>query len=79
MGEANTSGAPCSRVFLCFCVVRRRIYIVLRRRVYDPPQHERAVVYFQRALRLDRRFLCAWTLMGHEFIEMKNTAAAIEA
>ena len=29
-------------------------------------QHERAVTYFQRALRLDRRFLCAWTLMGHE-------------
>lgn len=42
-------------------------------------QHERAVIYFQRALRLDRRCLSAWTLMGHEFIEMKNTAAAIEA
>lgn len=42
-------------------------------------QHDKAVAYFQRALRLDRKFLCAWTLMGHEFIEMKNTHAAIEA
>ena len=42
-------------------------------------QHERAVLYFRRALRLDRTCLSAWTLMGHEYIEMKNTAAAIEA
>merc|ERR1711924_412841 len=37
-------------------------------------QHERAVLYFRRALRLDRTCLSAWTLMGHEYIEMKNTA-----
>ena len=42
-------------------------------------RHERAVVYFQRALKLDRTYLSAWTLMGHEFVEMKNTAAAVEA
>uniref|UniRef100_A0A7S2WAH8 Cdc23 domain-containing protein n=1 Tax=Mucochytrium quahogii TaxID=96639 RepID=A0A7S2WAH8_9STRA len=42
-------------------------------------QHERAVIYFKRALRLNRRYLSAWTLMGHEFVEMKNTEAAIEA
>ncbi|EKU21502.1 anaphase-promoting complex subunit 8, partial [Nannochloropsis gaditana CCMP526] len=42
-------------------------------------QHERAVLYFQRALRLNRKFLFAWTLMGHGFLEMKNTGAAIEA
>ena len=41
-------------------------------------QHERAVLYFQRALRLNRAFLFAWTLMGHGFLEMKNTGAAIE-
>jgi len=41
--------------------------------------HEKAVHSFQRALRLDPRCLSAWTLMGHEFVEMKNTAAAIEA
>ena len=37
------------------------------------------VLYFARALRLDRRFLSAWTLMGHEYVELKQTEAAIEA
>lgn len=40
--------------------------------------HERAVTHFRRALAVDRRFLAAWTLMGHEYVEMKNTAAAIQ-
>ncbi|KAF7507304.1 hypothetical protein GJ744_010738 [Endocarpon pusillum] len=42
-------------------------------------QHEKAVMYFRRALTLDKNFLSAWTLMGHEYIEMKNTHAAIES
>ena len=41
-------------------------------------EHEKAVMYFRRALTLDRNFLSAWTLMGHEYVEMKNTQAAIE-
>lgn len=41
--------------------------------------HEKAVMYFRRALVLDRSFLSAWTLMGHEFVEMKNTHAAIDS
>lgn len=41
-------------------------------------QHERAVTYFQRALRLDSSYLSAWTLMGHEFMELRNTAAAVQ-
>lgn len=41
--------------------------------------HEKAVMYFCRALTLDRSFLSAWTLMGHEYIELKNTHAAIES
>ncbi|KAL6183203.1 hypothetical protein ACLB2K_044614 [Fragaria x ananassa] len=41
--------------------------------------HEKAVLYFRRALKLDRNYLSAWTLMGHEFIEMKNTPAAVDA
>lgn len=41
--------------------------------------HEKAVMYFRRALTLDRSFLSAWTLMGHEYIELKNTHAAIES
>ncbi|KIW18048.1 hypothetical protein PV08_02335 [Exophiala spinifera] len=42
-------------------------------------QHEKAVLYFRRALTLDRNFLAAWTLMGHEYVELKNTHAAIES
>ncbi|KAL8727206.1 MAG: hypothetical protein Q9181_005791 [Wetmoreana brouardii] len=42
-------------------------------------EHEKAVMYFRRALTLDRHFLAAWTLMGHEYVEMKNTHAAIES
>ena len=42
-------------------------------------QHEKAVTYFRRALKLNRKYLSAWTLMGHEYVEMKNPEAAIEA
>ncbi|KAI2650928.1 hypothetical protein H4Q32_018911 [Labeo rohita] len=42
-------------------------------------QHEKAALYFQRALKLNPRCLGAWTLMGHEYMEMKNTSAAIQA
>eukprot|EP00095_Tigriopus_kingsejongensis_P008399 snap_masked-scaffold9_size846264-processed-gene-4.16 protein:Tk08399 transcript:snap_masked-scaffold9_size846264-processed-gene-4.16-mRNA-1 annotation:"cell division cycle protein 23-like protein" len=41
-------------------------------------QHDKAVTYFQRALKLNPNYLSAWTLMGHEFIELKNTNAAIQ-
>lgn len=36
-----------------------------------------ALLYFQRALKLDSHFLSAWTLMGHEYVEIQNCAAAI--
>lgn len=42
-------------------------------------EHEKAVLYFQRALKLNPQYLSAWTLMGHEYIELHNTAAAISA
>lgn len=42
-------------------------------------QHEKAVLYFRRALKLNRKYLSAWTLMGHEYVELKNTPAAIDA
>ncbi len=41
--------------------------------------HAKAVTYFKRAIKLDHRFLSAWTLMGHEYLEMKNTQSAIES
>ena len=46
---------------------------------YAQGQHEKAVEYFRRALRLNGSYLAAWTLMGHEYMEMKNTPAAIGA
>ncbi|XP_040581553.1 anaphase-promoting complex subunit 8 isoform X1 [Lepeophtheirus salmonis] len=42
-------------------------------------QHEKAVVSFQRALKLNPYYLSAWTLMGHEFMELKNITAAIQS
>ena len=41
--------------------------------------HDKAVLYLGRALKLNRRYLAAWTLMGHEYVELKNTAAAVSA
>eukprot|EP01031_Cornospumella_fuschlensis_P026318 gene26318-31794_t len=40
-------------------------------------QHDKAVVYFQRALRLSPMYVSAYTLMGHEFIELHNISMAI--
>ncbi|KAF9111779.1 anaphase-promoting complex component apc8 [Mortierella sp. AM989] len=42
-------------------------------------EHEKAVVYFKRALRFNRGYASAWTLLGHEYLEMKNTYAAVES
>jgi anaphase-promoting complex subunit 8 len=41
--------------------------------------HARAVLYFQRALALDPSYLSAWTLLGHEYVELRHTALAIGA
>lgn len=41
-------------------------------------EHERAVVYYKRAIVLNRNYMAAWTLMGHEFVELGNPQAAIE-
>ncbi|AET39876.1 anaphase promoting complex subunit CDC23 Ecym_5092 [Eremothecium cymbalariae DBVPG len=41
-------------------------------------QHEKAIMYFRRALTLNKSCTNAWTLMGHEFVETKNSHAAIE-
>ncbi|KAH7933484.1 hypothetical protein HPB49_013176 [Dermacentor silvarum] len=46
---------------------------------YLMAQHEKAVLYFGRALRLNPNYFAAWTLMGHEYMEMKNTNAAIQS
>eukprot|EP01028_Stygiella_incarcerata_P000314 TRINITY_DN1034_c0_g1_i1.p1 TRINITY_DN1034_c0_g1~~TRINITY_DN1034_c0_g1_i1.p1 ORF type:complete len:710 (+),score=177.81 TRINITY_DN1034_c0_g1_i1:16-2145(+) len=41
--------------------------------------HEKAALYFRRGIQLDRHYLSAWTLLGHEYVEMKNTAMAVQA
>uniref|UniRef100_A0A094ZUX2 Cell division cycle protein 23-like protein n=1 Tax=Schistosoma haematobium TaxID=6185 RepID=A0A094ZUX2_SCHHA len=42
-------------------------------------QHEKAVIYFRRALKLKTAYSLVWTLIGHEFMELRNTNAAIHA
>merc|ERR1719373_1122459 len=40
-------------------------------------EHEKAIKYFKRALTLQPSYLSAWTLMGHEYVEIRNTDRAI--
>jgi anaphase-promoting complex subunit 8 len=42
-------------------------------------EHVKAIDYYRRALKLCPTFLSAWTLMGHEYMEMKNPSAAVGA
>ena len=41
--------------------------------------HEKAILYFNRALKLQPNNLEALTLIGHEFVEMRNASAALQA
>jgi len=41
--------------------------------------HDHAIEYFKRAVLLDSAFSGAWTLMGHEYMELKNAQAAISS
>ena len=36
------------------------------------------VLYFKRALKLNKKYYSAWTLMGHEYVEIKNTPSIID-
>lgn len=42
-------------------------------------QHTKAIVYFTRALRLNPDHLNSWTLIGHEYLEMKSFEKAQQA
>jgi len=42
-------------------------------------EREKAILNFQRALKLNPRFGSAWTLMGYEYMEMKLTQQATQA
>jgi len=39
--------------------------------------HVKSVLYFKKAVRINPFNVTAWTLLGHEYIEMKNSYAAI--
>lgn len=41
--------------------------------------HDQAVVYFKRAVRLNKNDHLAWILLGHEYLEKANCSLAIEA
>lgn len=41
--------------------------------------HNKAIVYFRRAVRLNKDDHSAWILLGHEYLEQKNCSMAIEA
>ena len=60
-------------VLLCYWCLLTGNYYSIRE------QHEHAARYFQRALKLNPNFISAWTLMGHEYMEMNNQSAAIQA
>ena len=42
-------------------------------------EHPKAIAFFKRALKLDNSFLPVYTLMGHEFLEMKIISSAVES
>jgi len=42
-------------------------------------EHEKGVLYFKQALRINPNYVAAWTLLGHEHVQLRNTNAAIEA
>ena len=41
--------------------------------------HDKAIAYFRRAIRLNEVDHSAWILLGHEFLEKKNCCMALEA
>ena len=62
-----------SRIFLTrFSFLQGNFYSIRN-------DHARAIQYFTRALRMNPDYPAAWILLGHEFVEGKNHAAAINA
>ena len=42
-------------------------------------EHEKAIIHFRRALKLNPDYVDVWTMLGHEQLEAKNAHAAIES
>ncbi len=61
-------------------IIRFIIYLIFIGNFYSiRNDHARAIQYFTRALRMNPDYPAAWILLGHEFVEGKNHAAAINA
>lgn len=75
------SALTVSALFFCprGCAWRAKLIISLGNYYSSRADHTKAITYFKRSLMLNRDYLPAWTLMGHEFVELKNSHAAIEA
>lgn len=52
-------------------------YLVLGNYFSLRSDHTKAAAYFQRAVKLNPKFMSALILRGHEFMEMKNSRSAI--
>ena len=59
----------------CGCLFRRVVLFVANEHLKPRDNYHQPITNNQQP----NRFLSAWTLMGHEFVELKNTGAAIEA
>ena len=84
--HTNAIAKPMFCMMVCVCKPDAAVHVALNIIVDDHGPlvnniaggpFSQAVMYFRRALKLDRHYLSAWTLMGHEYVEMKNTSAAI--
>jgi anaphase-promoting complex subunit 8 len=42
-------------------------------------QHDKSLMHFRRAVSIDPSCVAAWTLLGHEYLEVHNTSAAVAA
>lgn len=40
-------------------------------------ERTKSILSFQRAVKMNPTYASAWTLMGHEYVELKNISAAI--
>lgn len=40
-------------------------------------ERTKSILSFQRAVKMNPSYASAWTLMGHEYVELKNISAAI--
>lgn len=64
---------------VCLCTISYHRFYLVGNYYSIREQHEHAARYFQRAIKLDPNYIPAWTLMGHEYMEMNNQSAAIRA